>query len=124
MITKLLGVLKGEPVALTGLVTALITVLAAVGVPKGIVAALGGLVTALLVLVRAIVMPTSKVTQAITNVAHASATAAVAAVDATTAGAVGEVLPAAAMVVHDAAETVVGNVLQDVGLAPAGAHKA
>lgn len=124
MIPKLMAALKGEPALLAGLGTAVGPVLGLLGVPKTTVIILGGLAAAIwAIVVRMLVMPTPKVVTAITNAAHAGATAAVAAVDATTAGVVGQVLPEAATVAHTAAEAVVGNVLQDVGLA-AGAHKA
>jgi hypothetical protein len=114
VISKLLAILKGEPVALTGLVTALITVLAAFGVDKAVVTALGGLVTALIVLARSLVTPVDKAKAVATQAAVTAATHAVSTLGPATVGEIGTI-PATAIDVIDgatsAAQTVISGVL-------------
>lgn len=112
---KIIAALRGEPALLAGLGTAVGPVLGLLGVPKTTVIVLGGLAAAVwAIVVRMLVMPVDKVAGAVQDAALGAASTAVAGLDATTVGVVGELTDTAKTTIASAVNTVTTGVLTGV----------
>lgn len=113
LVTKLL---KGEPVALGGAITATMTLLVALGVSEALCAAIGAAAVAWLVVVRSMVTPITSAVQTTRKAASDAAAQVASRLDDETAGQVGDITDHAAQLVTTAADAAADAALRNLGV--------